>query len=772
MKNRILIAILLPVVAIAVMVALWATSAWVPPLVGYMQKRTDASLSLVTSLGLEKCERSLNYLLDLRLEDDEGMVAALKRETLSEIQSLSDRFDVIHVVVLDTDGEVISASNDKHVSTALSMKDLDISGAIVQQRIFDRPARLAANYFPFWRWYVAGYIFETDYAAPLNLARKVIFSGTLVVLLATIVTAALAFYLHVNQPLNRIIKASEKVTAGDFKKVGIVGKDEIGRVTQAFNTMVESLEADQRKINEIMTALRESEEMYRVVTENSFSQIMLMRKGEVIFANQRIYQDSGYTMKELIGGQALRHIHPDDRSAVRRVVRHRILGHVVSDPLKCRYLTKAGEVRWVELVVVPTMYKGESVVLIHGTDVTQRKAAFEEQQRLEAKLRQAQKMEAIGTLAGGIAHDFNNLLMSIQGNAALMQLKLPKTDPGYERLANIQQYVKNGAELTRQLLGYARGGKYEVKPLDVNALITQSAHMFGRTKKEIVVRLDLQEDLWSVEADRGQIEQVLLNLYVNAWQAMHGGGELVLKTENTVVNQAEEKHLTTRMGDYVLITVQDAGIGMDQETVQRIFDPFFTTKQRERGTGLGLASVYGIIRNHGGSIVCTSKPHAGTTFRIYLPRSDKTPATDIDAATQIVGGSETVLLVDDEAMVVEVGSEMLVHLGYHVLTANKGEDALRLIEKRGSDIDVVLLDMIMPGMSGAETFDAIREVRPDVPVLLCSGYSQDGQATELLNRGCNGFIQKPFNLNQLSQRVRDILEKKVFTPSGQSFKHR
>jgi PAS domain S-box-containing protein len=388
-----------------------------------------------------------------------------------------------------------------------------------------------------------------------------------------------------------------------------------------------------------------------------------------------------------------------------------------------------------------------------------------ETRKLESQLRHVTKMEAIGTLAGGIAHDFNNLLMAIQGNASLMDLDIDPQHPFYERVKNIQQYVQSGADLTKQLLGFARGGKYEVKATDLNKLIEKSAEMFGRTKKEITISLECQEDIWVVEADQGQIEQVLLNLYVNSWQAMPGGGSLHIKTENVFLDRDSIKTYYMDPGNYVKISVTDTGIGMDDSTRKRIFDPFFTTKEMGRGTGLGLASVYGIIKNHEGYIDVYSEKNKGTTIELFLPATDesiKELSTKQATQDEIVRGTETILLVDDEAMIIDIGEEILKKMGYNVLFAGSGSEAVEIVSKamKGEGIppiDLVILDMIMPDMGGGETYDRLKEIDLNIKVLLSSGYSIDGEATRILDRGCNGFIQKPFNLKQLSQKIRGVL---------------
>jgi len=367
-------------------------------------------------------------------------------------------------------------------------------------------------------------------------------------------------------------------------------------------------------------------------------------------------------------------------------------------------------------------------------------------------------MEAIGTLSGGIAHDFNNLLMGMQGNVSLVLLNKDSSHPDYERLQNIVQGVQSAAELTKQLLGFAIGGKYEVRPTNLNELIRNQNRMFGRTKKEITIRGEYKDNLWTVEVDQGQIEQVVLNLYVNAWQAMPSGGDLYIQTENVTLDENYTRPYAFEPGRYVKISITDTGVGMDEATQQRIFEPFFTTKEMGRGTGLGLASVYGIIKNHGGLINVYSEKGGGTTFTIYLPASKKKAAKEEDLHEEIFKGKETVLLVDDEDMIIDVGQEILKTLGYKALIARSGKRAIELYKKKQDKIDVVILDMIMPEMGGGVTYDRMREINPDVKVLLSSGYSINGQASEILTRGCNGFIQKPFNMKELSQELRKILD--------------
>ncbi len=400
------------------------------------------------------------------------------------------------------------------------------------------------------------------------------------------------------------------------------------------------------------------------------------------------------------------------------------------------------------------MLNNEPHLLLVSRDIGELKAAYEEKEKLEAQLKQAQKMEAIGTLAGGIAHDFNNLLMGVQGHNSLMMCD-PEFPPRHrENLKGIDACILSAADLTRQLLGFARGGKYVVKPVALNRLIDACSRMFGRTHREIDVQTRFQEPLWDVAGDRSQIEQVLLNLFVNAWQAMPAGGTLKVATENRHLAEEAARPLGLAAGRYVRIAVADSGEGIDPEIQQRIFEPFFTTKERGRGTGLGLASVYGIVKNHGGTVTVSSRRGEGALFHIHLPAADGTATETLPPAEAPRQGSGTILLVDDEPVILDVVAAMLQNLGYTVLTADSGQAALDLYRAHRGQVVLVILDMVMPGMNGGETFDRLKAIDPAVRVLLCSGYSIDGRASQILARGCNGFVQKPFDMGQLSEKIR------------------
>jgi len=535
------------------------------------------------------------------------------------------------------------------------------------------------------------------------------------------------------------------------------------------------LEKINRQLRDQMVALKtkeeelqESEEKYRSIIENmddGYYEVEV--DGHITFCNDHLAEIFGYERDQMMGLNLRSFMEANTDEAAKK--RYAKIWRGEGSERLARYTIVRPDGRGKSLdasVSAITDPAGNNIgfrgVVI---DVTDRLNAEKEKQKLETRLQQIQRLEGIGTLAGGVAHDFNNLLMGIQGNVSLMLMEFDDDDDHWARLKSIESCVKAGSDLTSQLLGFARGGKYIVKPLDFNQVIKNTAQMFGRTRKEIIIHEKTDSGLWSVMADRNQMEQVLLNLYINAWQAMPDGGHLYIKTENTVVEEDFANTFEITAGRYVQVSVSDTGTGMDETIQERIFEPFFTTKEIGRGTGMGLASVFGIIKNHGGAIDFASRLGEGTTFYIYLPASDAKPAPDYKSRQLRAflddvpaKGSEVILLVDDEKVILEVNQPMLEKLGYEVLIARGGIEAVEKYRRHHKQIALVILDMIMPDMGGGEVFDRIIEIKANARVLLSTGYSLLGQAEEILARGCAGVIQKPFNINQLAAKIREVLD--------------
>jgi two-component system, cell cycle sensor histidine kinase and response regulator CckA len=506
-----------------------------------------------------------------------------------------------------------------------------------------------------------------------------------------------------------------------------------------------------RKLSE--EDLRRSEERFRFLIEKSPLGIALTDKdNNYKYLNPEFIKMFGYLADEISTGREwLKKAYPDEvyRNLVIANWKNNLKEYGTGEARKetREVQCKDGSKKTIKFTSV-NMESSDQIIFCE--DIT-------EQKRLENQLVQAQKVESLGTLAGGIAHNFNNLLMGIQGNSSLMQLDVNEGHPFHVRLKNIEKLVQSGAKLTYQLLGYARAGNYEVKPISLNQVVQETSDTFAMAKKEIRMHFDMAEDGCGILADHGQIEQVLLNLFVNAADAMPTGGDLYITTG--YVNSREIKHklYTPKPGDYVLMSVRDTGMGIDRSIINRVFDPFFTTKGLGRGTGLGLASVYGIIKAHGGYIDVESKKGYGTTFYILLPKSKRGTPYGKKESSGMVMGSGTILVADDEIMVLDIAIQYLEMLGYNVISANCGVEAATIYKEKQHEIDLVILDLIMPDMGGGEVYNIIKAMNPNVKVILSSGYSIEGQASEILDRGCNGFIQKPFDMEAISREIKRIL---------------
>ncbi len=488
------------------------------------------------------------------------------------------------------------------------------------------------------------------------------------------------------------------------------------------------------------------------ILESMNEGIIEVYTGQVVYANSAAVTLFGKPLENILSAR------PDELFDPSVKIRIDRLMHPQGQEPPVIGLARPLELNGRQIVIrsFPVKAEGDTTILLI-TDVT-------DQRNLEYQLQHVRRMDAIGNLAGGIAHNFNNLLMGIQGNVSILIQDKTADDPGFDELAGIERCIDSGANLTRQLLSFAKGGRYSLNLVDLNDLVQKSAGMFARTRKEIQVAQHLAEEPIMAELDAAQIELALMDLYVNAWHAMAGSGTLTVSTSAVELDESFVKPYHLTPGSYLKIDVADTGAGMDEQTVDRIFEPFYTTRPMGEGTGLGLASVFGIIKRHQGIITVDSLVGEGTTFSIYLPAArilEKPKQRDqlrvISSGKPPDKGSGTILVVDDEEYILNADKAMLNELGYDVLLANGGKEALRVFDENKDRVKLLILDLIMPDMGGEIVYDRIKAVRPDIPVILSSGYSIEGQAEAILKKGCDGFIQKPYNLNQLAQKIKEIL---------------
>lgn len=458
-------------------------------------------------------------------------------------------------------------------------------------------------------------------------------------------------------------------------------------------------------------------------------------------------------------------VHEEDAGTLDRELKNRISGDFSSKMFTpYRIIRPDGSIRWIQAQAFP-IKEDNKIIRVVGVaqDITDRYSAEQDRAKLQEQLFQSQKLESIGRLAGGIAHDFNNTLTSIMGYAELLSMKFPDSDSIVGEAAHIiLEGSQRAAHLTRQLLGFARGGKYNPIPININKVIKDTDRLTQLSlSRNIKVTLNLADDIHNIDADINQMNQVLTNLIINAHDAMKDGGELIIESENLLLeHEFGVNYRDFQPGMYVKFSVIDTGPGIPEDQREKVFEPFFTTKAIGQGVGLGLATVYGIVKNHGGYVELFSELGEGSRFSVYLPASKSAPVEHTESRETIknIGSGKTVLVIDDQEPVRGIIKMQLTELGFSVLLASGGSEALSLLKSHKDQIDIILLDVIMPEMDGLDVYKKIRKKAGDINTLVMSGFSRKGKATEILNKGAHGFIQKPFRINELEKAIAEITD--------------
>lgn len=775
-RNRVVLSMILPILLVGLTITVVSVYFWTKPVISFIEKHTETELELASDMGIQKCEERLDDLLSLRLENDHEMVESARTAAIQQVLRIQGKLDNIHLIIVEDNNTIVGSSvpevkwEPSHLARGKS--------SIIRDVIDGSPVRMHYRYFPFWNWHIISYIHEDNYTGPIDLAKRMVYLVCLSVLLLVTATVFLLFEDLVNKPLKRIIHAAEGIAQGRYNKLKLQRQDEIGQVAQAFDTMVQSLEEDKDWIQAIMSKLKESEERYRLLTENSLANIMMIQDGRFIYANRATIAVSGYSADELYRMEVLEFVHPDDRE----LVRERILGWTGDEDLvavhhEFRYLTKQGETRWLEMMAVPSLYKGKTVMLGHAMDITDRVIARAEQAELEKKLQQAQKMEAIGAVVGAVAHDLNNILAGVVGYPDLLLLQIPEGNPLRKYILPIQESGQRAAAIVQDLLTMVRKGVVVKELLNLNSIIDGYLRSpeFEKMKKlhpSVAIEANLQADLFNICGSLIHLRKTLANLVLNAAEASPEGGVTRIETLNRYIDTATAASLEVGVsipeGEYTVLCISDQGVGIPKEDLARIFEPFYTKKVMGRsGTGLGMPVVLSTVQDHAGYISIHSVEGQGTRFELYFPATrENLPEQQTDSSLETYRGSETLLIVDDVKEQREVAREMLGGLGYKVNLVPSGEEAVEFFKKNGP-VDLLILDMIMdPGIDGLETYRRIIALRPGQKAIIASGYSETERVRETQRLGAHTCIVKPFTLDKLASAVRKELDRQAGRSAG------
>jgi PAS domain S-box-containing protein len=716
---------------------------------------------------------------------------------------------------LGKSGEVVLVNADRRILGPLKypLRDGKRPNPL-DYRLTTKPAELAA-------WGIDGTVFAEDYRGVPVLAvvrharitsdfgigmivksdrdeiyepvRQAVIHSTAVSMTGLLVMLGLIYLVsgRLSQPIERLGKIAKRIEEGDLgARADFVSGDEVGALARSFNSMMERVQrwheelddAVKARTSQLSEANRELEseivERARIETDLLHAKeyvenlietanamiVCLDTSGAVAVFNRTAERITGYDRKEIAGRNWFEAVVPKDRYPSAWEEFHRLLGGGTPETFENPVLAKSGEERLITWQNNVISEEGRVIGIVSfGIDITEQSKAEREKEKLEEQLRHIQKLEAVGTLAGGVAHDFNNILSAVIGFSHLALMKMKDDDPARHYIEQVLESSQRATVLTQSLLAFSRKQPVNLVLLDLNGLIKRFEKIMLRLiREDIEMTTACAPAELSVLADAGQMEQVLMNLVTNARDAMAGGGKLAIETRRAKVDDAfVEAHGYGNPGEYALLSVSDTGCGMDEKTRKHIFEPFFTTKERGKGTGLGLAMVYGIVKKHEGFINVYSEPGRGTIFRIYLPLAREQAGSDESSGGEPAsagGGTETILVAEDDADLLKLAVSVLGQSGYEVIEAVDGEDAVRKYAENADRIHLVILDGIMPRKNGKEAYEEMKKLRPEVKALFISGYAEDVFTKDgILQKGV-AFVSKPVSPSGLLKKIRDVLD--------------
>jgi PAS domain S-box-containing protein len=753
--NRIIVWILTPVICVGVLFGLLFIRFTTPALKGHITGQIDSNLRLASELGLEACENRFNYLIELRLENDASMNAALKREALAEIKSLNRAFHNIHMLVLESGQHIVGSSQALAQTTIAGFDRAPQTTAITPLKIGDRDLHIHHRYFPFWDWQIVSYIEDQDYFSPVALVQRSISIGTLGVLLLLTVTLTIVFRKFVARPLKQLSDATRNVAEGRYQPLAEKGSQEIVQLIRAFNQMTARLETRDRDVQRLLQELGQTEERFRTLFESAPIGFALVdQAGQLLEANS--------AMNRLLG------LHEGGNEAVpnfRDCFQQRAAADKLFDELARRTVLSKSECDLVRpdgshwnarLTASAFALAGEPVILMIAEDASR-------ERKLEGQLQRARKMEAIGTLAGGVAHDLNNILSAVVGYPEMLLMDLPPDSPQKESLLAIKHSGDKAALIVQDLLTLARRGVSVSEVVNLNSIVAdyRQGSEYGRLQANhpgIRLESQLVDDLMNIKGSPVHLSKTLMNLVANAAEAMPAGGRISVVTQNRYVDYPIGHYDAVPEGDYAVLTVADGGTGISKEDLEHIFEPFFTRKKMgQSGTGLGMAVVWGTVKDHRGYIDVQSEVGRGTTFTLYFPvtREEIPEAVPSQSLAELSGRGETVLVVDDIEAQRRIAADMLGRLGYQVETAASGEEAVKRV--RTNPPDLVVLDMVMaPGIDGLETYRRMIQINPGQKGIITSGFSETQRVREAQALGAGVYVKKPFTIKTLAEALKKV----------------